>query len=107
MISFGKTSKRVFSLLLAATSLSKIVLYVSRFGMTRLRILTSIFTVLLIVIFLAVILVISAGNLWDGRRDYSHYETKLQKARTVHTNRVSSMRNRNRRRSGVDNVRES
>lgn len=46
----------VFSLLLAATSLSKIVLYVSRFGMTRLRILTSIFTVLLIVIFLAVIL---------------------------------------------------
>ena len=46
----------VFSLLLAATSLSKIVLYVSRFGMTRLRILTSIFTVLLVVIFLAVIL---------------------------------------------------
>lgn len=46
----------VFSLLLAATSLSKIVLYVDSFGMTRLRILTSIFTVLLIVIFLAVIL---------------------------------------------------
>ena len=45
----------VFSLILAATSLSKIGLYVSSFGMTRLRILTSIFTVLLIVIFLAVI----------------------------------------------------
>ena len=45
----------VFSLILAATSLSKIVLYVDSFGMTRLRILTSIFTVLLIVIFLAVI----------------------------------------------------
>ncbi len=58
-------------------------------------------------ILLSIILVISAGNLWDGRRDYSHYETKLQKARTVHTNRVSSMRNRNRCRSGVDNVRES
>ena len=46
----------VFSLILAATSLSKIILYVDRFGMTRLRILTSIFTVLLVVIFLAVIL---------------------------------------------------
>lgn len=45
----------VFSLILAATSLSKIILYVDSFGMTRLRILTSIFTVLLIVIFLAVI----------------------------------------------------
>ena len=46
----------VFSLILAATSLSKIILYVDRFGMTRLRILTSIFTVLLVVIFLSVIL---------------------------------------------------
>lgn len=45
----------VFSLILAATSLSKIVLYVNSFGMTRLRILTSIFTVLLVVIFMAVI----------------------------------------------------
>lgn len=58
-------------------------------------------------IFLAVILVISAGNLWDGRRDYTKYETKLQKARTVHTNRISSMRNRSRRRSGVDNAGKS
>lgn len=58
-------------------------------------------------IFLAVILVISAGNLWDGRRDYSHYETKLQKARAVHSNCVSAVRNRSRRRSGVDNTRKS
>lgn len=57
--------------------------------------------------FLSIILVISAGNLWDGRRDYSHYETKLQKARTVHTNRFSSMRNRSRRRTGVDDTGKS
>lgn len=58
-------------------------------------------------VFLAVILVISAGNLWDGRRDYSNYETKLQKARTMYSNRVSSLHNRNRRRTGVDNTGES
>lgn len=58
-------------------------------------------------IFLAVILVISAGNLWDGRRDYTKYETKLQKARAVHTNRISSMRNRSRRRSGMDDAGQS
>ncbi|HIV69052.1 MAG TPA: FtsW/RodA/SpoVE family cell cycle protein [Candidatus Butyricicoccus stercorigallinarum] len=58
-------------------------------------------------IFLSIILVISAGNLWDGRRDYSHYETKLQKARAVYADRLSALRNRNRRRPGVDNTRKS
>ena len=58
-------------------------------------------------IFLSMILVISAGNLWDGRRDYSKYETKLQKTRTVYSHRISSMRNRNRRRTGMDDTRKS
>ena len=58
-------------------------------------------------IFLSVILVISSGKLWDGRRDYSSYETKLQKARAVHSNRISSLRDRSRRRTGVDHTGES
>ena len=58
-------------------------------------------------VFLSVVLVISAGNLWDGRRNYSPYETKLQKARAMHSNRVSSVRNRSRRRTGVDDTRKS
>ena len=58
-------------------------------------------------IILAVILVISAGNLWNGRRDYSSYDSKLQKARAVYPKRVSSVRNRNRRRTRVDDTRES
>lgn len=44
----------IFSILLAATVLSKLVLYISSFGMTRLRILTSLFTALLLVVFIAV-----------------------------------------------------
>lgn len=44
----------VFSLILAATVLSKIGLYIHSFGMTQLRILTSLFTILLIVIFITV-----------------------------------------------------
>ncbi len=58
-------------------------------------------------IFLSIILVISAGNLWDGRRDYSSYETKLQKARSMYSNRISSMRNRGRRRTNMDNAGQS
>ena len=58
-------------------------------------------------IILAVILVISAGTLWNGRRDYSSYDSKLQKARAVYPKRVSSVRNRNRRRTRVDDTRES
>ncbi|MGN1014261.1 MAG: FtsW/RodA/SpoVE family cell cycle protein [Butyricicoccus sp.] len=58
-------------------------------------------------IYLAVILAISSGNLWDGRRDYSSYDTKLQKARSVHAKRVSSVRNRTRRGSSVDDTGES
>ncbi len=58
-------------------------------------------------ILLAIILVISTGKLWDGRRDYSPYETKLQKARTMHSKRVSPVRDRSRRRSGVDDTGES
>lgn len=58
-------------------------------------------------VFLSVVLVISAGNLWDGRRNYSPYETKLQKARAMHSNRISSVRNRSRRRTGVDDTRKS
>ena len=54
---------------------------------------------------IAVILVISAGNLWNGRRDYTSYDSKLQKARTVHSKRISHLRNRNRGRSGMDNTR--
>lgn len=44
----------IFSLVLAATVLSKIGLYIHSFGMTRLRILTSLFTILLFVVFIAV-----------------------------------------------------
>ncbi len=44
----------VFSLFLAATVLSKIILYIGSFGMTRLRILTSLFTILLVIIFISV-----------------------------------------------------
>ena len=44
----------IFSLVLSATVLSKLVLYIGSFGMTRLRILTFIFTVFLIVVFLSV-----------------------------------------------------
>ena len=44
----------VFSLILAATVLSKIGLYIHSFGMTRMRILTSLFTILLIVVFISV-----------------------------------------------------
>lgn len=43
----------IFSLVMAATVLSKIGLYIHSFGMTRLRILTSLFTILLIVIFIS------------------------------------------------------
>lgn len=45
----------LFSLVLAATSLSKLILYVNRFGMTWLRIHTSLFVIFLAVVFLAVI----------------------------------------------------
>ena len=44
----------LFSLLLVATALSKMGLYVHRYGMTRLRILTSVFMVFLAVVFVAV-----------------------------------------------------
>lgn len=44
----------IVSLLLEATVLSKIGLYIHSFGMTRLRILTSLFTILLVVLFIAV-----------------------------------------------------
>lgn len=44
----------IFSLFLAATVLSKIGLYIHSFGMTRLRILTSLFTILLAVVFITV-----------------------------------------------------
>ncbi len=53
--------------------------------------------------FLAVILAISSGKLWDGRRDYSAYEAKLQKARSVHFKRVSNLRNHDRLRGTMDN----
>lgn len=45
----------IFSLLLAATSLSKLFLYVQSFGMTRLRITTSVFIVFLAIVFITVI----------------------------------------------------
>ena len=45
----------LFSLVLIATALSKMMLYIDSFGMTRLRILTSVFMVFLAVLFLAVI----------------------------------------------------
>lgn len=57
--------------------------------------------------FLAVILTISAGNLWDGRRDYTAYASKLQAARSMHAQRVPNLRNRNRRGSSVDNTGKS
>ncbi len=44
----------VFSLLLIATAMSKMFLYIDSFGMTRLRILTSVFMVFLAVVFCAV-----------------------------------------------------
>lgn len=46
----------MFTLLLIATALSKMFLYIGNFGMTRLRILTSVFMVFLAVLFIAVIL---------------------------------------------------
>ncbi len=45
-----------FTLLLIATAISKMVLYIDAFGMTRLRILTSAFMVFLALLFIAVIL---------------------------------------------------
>ncbi len=45
----------VFSLLLIATSLSKMIMYIDTYGMTRLRIYTSVFMVFLAVVFFAVI----------------------------------------------------
>lgn len=45
----------IFSLALAATSFSKVYLYIQRFGMTRLRITTTIFIVFLAVVFITVI----------------------------------------------------
>lgn len=45
----------IFSLVLVATSLSKMLLYIDSFGMTRLRIFTSVFMVFMAVVFLAVI----------------------------------------------------
>ena len=46
----------VFSMVLIATSLSKIVMYINSYGMTRLRIFTSVFAVFLGVVFIAVAL---------------------------------------------------
>lgn len=51
---------------------------------------------------IAIILIISSGKLWSGRRDYSDYDSKLQKARANYPNRVHTMRTRNHRRSAVD-----
>ncbi len=45
-----------FSLLLIATAQSKMYLYISRFGLTRLRLLSSVFTVFLAVVFIVLIL---------------------------------------------------
>ena len=44
----------VFSLVLIATSLSKMILYIDTYGMTRLRIFTSVFMVFLAVVFVSV-----------------------------------------------------
>lgn len=44
----------VFSLLLDATAMSKMVLYIKSYGMTRLRIVTSLFMIFLAVVFIAV-----------------------------------------------------
>lgn len=46
----------LFSLLLIATALSKMVMYIDGYGMTRLRIITSLFMVFLAVVFVAVIM---------------------------------------------------
>lgn len=46
----------VFTLLLIATALSKMILYIDGFGLTRLRVLTSVFMVFLALVFLAVTL---------------------------------------------------
>ncbi len=45
-----------FSLILSVTVLSKLRLYIASFGMTKLRILTSVFTVFLMIVFVAVAL---------------------------------------------------
>ncbi|MDO5548236.1 MAG: FtsW/RodA/SpoVE family cell cycle protein [Eubacteriales bacterium] len=58
-------------------------------------------------VFLAVILVISSGNLWDGRRDYSDYALKLQKKSSMHSERLSALRHRFGRRPSVDDAGES
>ena len=44
---------------------------------------------------IAIILIISSGGLWSGRRDDSEYDSKLQKTRTNYSNRVYSVRHRN------------
>ena len=46
----------VFSMLLIATSLSKMILYINSYGMTRLRIYTSVFMIFLAVVFASVVL---------------------------------------------------
>ena len=46
----------VFSMVLIATSLSKMILYIHTYGMTRLRIFTSVFMMFLAVVFLAVMI---------------------------------------------------
>lgn len=46
----------VFSLLLDATAMSKMVLYIKSFGMTKLRIVTSLFMIFLAIVFFSVIL---------------------------------------------------
>lgn len=43
---------------------------------------------------IAIILVISSGGLWSGRRDDSEYDSKLQKTRTNYSNRVYPVRHR-------------
>ena len=50
----------LFSLVLAATEISKMALYMSCFGLTRLRILTTVFTVFLAAVFIALIIHIFA-----------------------------------------------
>jgi len=53
----------VFSLLLSATSLSKLVMYINSYGMTRLRIYTSLFCVFLAVVFIAVLIRLFVKNM--------------------------------------------
>lgn len=55
--------------------------------------------------YIAVILSISSGNLWDGRRDYSSYEAKLHKTSSAHAKRLSNLRDRSGSRSGRSDVR--